>query len=184
MDLDDLKRTWNDQRITTPTISHETARNVGSYGRKLSNRYLRTAIFALIAVGPMWLCCQYLEMPLWISLWVCIFMVAMGALKGTEWIASTSIDFGQMSLTGALKGVSRLKKMMNRHLIIGIVFGIPLVAVMLLHYYKAFGPGIFIGGLVGAVAGTLIGVRMTVSNRAIIDRMESILDDATRPTAI
>lgn len=180
MDIDELKSTWNAQKIAPPEITRKTPRSVNSFGRKLTKRYRIATFGSLVCVVPLWFCCQYLELPQWLSLWLCLFLLIMGALKGIEWIFSSNIDFGYLSLTKAIGKVTQLKRMMNRNLIFGILCGIPLLSSLLIHYYKVFDTSVFMAGIVGAVAGAVIGVRGVMQNRAIINRMEAMLDDATQ----
>lgn len=179
MDLDELKQSWNSQRFNVPQIDPASIRRANAFNGQLAVRYRTCALLSLIAVGPLTFCARQLDFPLWMTIYLCAFMLAMSAITSFEWHLASRIDFGIMNLTDALRSVYRLRKQMNMRLLAGIAGGTPLIIAMLIHYFHRFGTELLVAGGAGAVAGAIIGVNHALTNRRILSKMQAELNDAT-----
>lgn len=178
MDIDELKNTWNAQKFNVaPPVNPSGLRRAGDYGSRLARRCRRFACLALGAVIPLWMCARYLEFPLWLTVYMCVFMLVMSVLKMVEWQKALGMDFGSQTMREAMESVLRLRRLFNIQLMAGIVAGAPLLTAMLIHYSRVFGAEILMAGIVGALCGMVFGIHHTLINRRIMSEMQRALSE-------
>lgn len=178
IDLDELKQSWNSQRFNVPRINPSSIRRANAFSGQLAARFRSCALLSLIAVGPLTLFAKQLDFPLWMTIYLCAFMLAMSAITSYEWHLASRIDFTTMNLTDALRSVYRLRRQMNRQLLAGIACGTPLIIAMMIHYFHHFGTELLVAGGIGAVAGAIIGFNHVLTNRRILNKLQAELNDA------
>ena len=179
-DLDRLKQVWSSQRFKTPQGSPDVSgcERLSGYTQQLCRRYHRAAILGLIMALMVWPLNSALELPMPLCICLSVFFLIMSAVQGSYWLEIRDLEFGEMSLTEAVKRVVSLRKSMLVRVVAGVCLAVPLLCALLLHY-MTIDVYMFYGGIAGAIAGLMIGYVKLRDSLRIIRKMERTITDAS-----
>lgn len=183
MDIDNLRRSWQQQNIDTPDIDSHTHRVLSdiSSGKVQTSqmalaRHFRRQSFAGLCVVALAPTLYYiLEMPVWIA----AFYGAFGAVMMALCLAFSSrlrhMDIISKPVVQALADVLSIRRTMRMLNITGICFGAMVIGVMAADISERSELHMLYGMLIGLIVGIPIGLVKYLRSRRIARALEAEL---------
>ncbi len=161
-DFESLKRSWKELDAAVPARDPSTpfcpasAIKVSSRRQKLMSYYRRLTVvgFLFIWVTPL-LVHRELGMPLWATILISAYFALMSGICYMMYDKIKRLDFGNTPTVKVLEQVESIYRSFNRHTTFGIMVAIPVIIMML--YFMHANYAAFIGGITGAIFGSVIG---------------------------
>ena len=176
--IDNLRKAWRDIRIETPAAPRSRYGHLSSGGRMaLISRFGRMEIAAAgMAVAVPSLMFHRLDMPWWLSAASSVFFIVI--LLSLESIRRSlrRINPARLTVMEALEGVYQAEKRILRHRVGGWIMAIPLLACMMVVFYKT-NMAMFAGGCAGIAVGLPMGYLCWRKLRRMLAQMKEELEE-------
>ena len=177
--LDELKIKWQLMEVRMNELSDANKRlseklakeKTVSLQSRLAKRINRNAWAGL----AMPILAPSLYYVLMMPIWVCILYAFFGILAMViDLNFASSIkneNLVELPVASAIRRAVQIKMRMERRLLVGIIFVVPLMITMVYTLPKADREIILIGGAVGFIIGAIIGARNFITNHRIAKRL-------------
>lgn len=189
MNLDDLKKNWNDLKVDDSVLADENARlrreltgqRLCSTRDRLRRRLRRMACMALALVIVM-PCLGRASQGLlsdWLVAVTCVFITLMGLINLMLSFRLNDIDLSRDTTVEALRKTVAFARLRQWCKAGGMVVGVVIIGMMIYEFAGAGDIWIVYGACAGAVVGLIIGLYIDRSIRRLIKDMIKELDHAT-----